>query len=201
MRQVVEPGLAPDEPRRQNHRGLAGEAQCSADQGPGRVWRVSFECGVCGKRHEDMSRAFMTKLPETVAGDTLEVREERKSMCRGDQRCFVRCEVQVPVAGRPNDSLAFIVWVEVEEADYRRIHEFRDSGEKEPFPEWVSGRLANAIVGIPDTFGAAVRFEVAQGDPTPYVKWVEPGGNLASRITTGASMEFWHDVVAFHRRG
>jgi len=160
---------------------------------------MSHECGVCGRPVDELARAFMTRLPETASGETLTIREDRKSMSRSDQRCFVRCEVQVPMVDQPSESLAFILWVEVEEADYRRILEFRQGGEKEAFPNWVPGRLANSVVGVPNAFGTAVKFEVAQGDPTPYVKWVEPSSILAARIVAGASVEFWHDVVHSHR--
>ena len=159
---------------------------------------MAFKCSECGGVHEELARCFMRQLPEMADGSTIEVEEEHKSMCRTGTQRFVRCELEVPVAGSEGDPLAFIVWVEVSATDYRRLLAFRRDEETKPIPAGlVAGTLANPISGVPGSFGVAVKFEVCKGDPTPYIKWVAPRSPLATLLRTGASVKFWHDVAAF----
>ena len=64
------------------------------------------------------------------------------------------------------------------------------------FEELVEGHLANAIPCISDTLGTRINFRVLPGDPTPYVRWVEPNTPLAARVEQGATAEYWHSVVS-----
>jgi hypothetical protein len=158
---------------------------------------MAFECSECGRIHEDLPRYFMRRLPEMADGSTIEVEEEHKSMCRSGTQSFVRCEVEVPIAGSESDPLGFVVWVEVDARDYQRLLAFRRDEETKQIPAgFVGGTLANPVSGVPGSFGTPVKFEVCKGDPTPYVRWVAPGSPLATLLKTGASLKFWHDVAA-----
>jgi hypothetical protein len=157
----------------------------------------SYACSECGKVHLELPRFFIRKLPETRDGELINADEDHKSMCRTDAQCFVRCEVEVPLTGLEGEVLGFIGWVEVGRDDYERLLAFRaDEEEGEPLSEWVDGTLANPVAGVRGSFGTAVKFEVKKGDPTPYIRWVEPGSTLAQRIAAGATSAFWHEVAA-----
>lgn len=159
----------------------------------------TYECSECGGVHDELPRYFMKKLPETKEGSTIQVRHERKSMCRTDSQSFVRCEIEVPVLASDDGPLGFICWVEVSRQDYRDLLAFRkDEGSAPAFPSWVTGTLANAVSGVPSSFGTPVKFEVMKDDPTPYIKWVAPGTPLAALVTSGASVAFWHEVAALY---
>ena len=158
---------------------------------------MGFKCSECGRVHEELARYFMWRLPEMADGSTIQAEEEHKSMCRTEDQSFVRCEVEVPITGSEGGPLGFILWVEVDSKDYERISAFRSDEETTPIPRGlVAGTLANPVSGVPGSFGTPVKFEVCKGDPTPYVKWVEPGSSLAALLRTGASVKFWHDVAA-----
>ena len=153
------------------------------------------QCSECGKVHTELPRYFMRKLPETREGDVIDAKEDRKSMCSTEQQCFVRCEIEVPLTELAGEVLGFIEWVEVRRDDYERLLAFRENEDTAaPFSEWVAGTLANPVEGVRESFGTAVKFEIKKGDPTPYVRWVEPGSTLAQRIAEGATPAFWHGV-------
>jgi hypothetical protein len=156
---------------------------------------MTYKCGECGKVHDELSRAIMWRHPEDGNGHVLDVHHDRKSMCRSDSQYFVHCEVEVPIVGEPGSPLTFICGVEVSSEDYQRLLVFRQDEDARSFASWVSGRLANPVSVVDDTFGTAVQFEVLKGDPTPYVKWVDPGSSLSRSITGGVSRALWHKVV------
>jgi hypothetical protein len=158
---------------------------------------MAFECSECGSVHEELPRYFMRRLPERADGSTIQVEEDGKSMCRGGGQSFVRCEVEVPIAGSEDAPLGFIVWVEVNATDYQRISVFRSDEDTNLIPrDLIAGTLANPISGVAGSFGTPVKFKVCKGDPTPYIEWVAPGSSLAALLRTGASVKFWHDVAA-----
>jgi len=157
------------------------------------------ECSECGRFHDELPRVFMTELPETKDGSTIQVRHERKSMCRTKSQSFVRCEIEIPVRSSEDGPLGFICWVEIRRQDYRQLLAFRkDKGSASVFPNWVTGTLANAVRAVPNSFGTPVKFEVLKDDPTPYIKWVAPGTPLAALINSGASLAFCHDFADRH---
>ena len=138
----------------------------------------------------------MRRAPETAKGELISAQLDTKSMCRADGLHFVRCEIEVPLVGIVGPPLGFICWVEVKQHDYEQLLAFRENKDSEPFSDLVAGTLANPVAGVPDSYGARVRFEVRKDDPTPYVKWVAPRTKLAVRIKAGASASFWHEVAS-----
>ena len=157
---------------------------------------MKYKCSECGRVHDELPRFFMRKLPETADGSTIHVKQDHKSMCRTEDRTFVRCEIEVPIAGAAAGPLGFIVWVEVASEDYQRLLVFRRNEKAEPdFSTWLEGTLANPVSAVPESVGTPVKFEVRKGDPTPYITWVAPGTSLAALLETGASVGFWHDVA------
>jgi hypothetical protein len=157
---------------------------------------AAHACSECGRLHDELPRYFMTELPETADGSTVQVSHEHKSMCRTDRQSFVRCEIEVPVLAPDEDPLGFICWVEISRQDYLQLLAFRKDEGDLVSPGWVSGTLANAVRAVPGSFGTPVKFEVLKDDPTPYIKWLEPGTPLAALVASGASVAFWHGVVA-----
>lgn len=157
---------------------------------------MAFKCSECGETHDELPRYWMFKRPEDRDGEPIPITEDRKSMARAEERCFVLCEVEIPIVGGKDGVLGFIVWVEVRPADYERLLAFRDNEEASPdWHDWVKGTLANPITGVPKSFGTPVKFAVVKKDPTPYVKWVKPGTPLAKQIEAGASHQRWHDLA------
>ena len=158
---------------------------------------MSYECSGCGKVHDELPRFFMSRWPQTRTGRRIHARDDRKSMCRTLSQCFVRCEIEVPLISGAAGSLGFICWVKVQPAAYRRLLAFRESEQTAPvFSDLFPGTVANSLTAIPNSFGTSVEFEVLAGDPTPYVRWVQPSTALARRIKTGATNKFWHEVAS-----
>ena len=158
---------------------------------------MTYKCSECGETHDELPRFFMRKRPEREDGSVIEATHDHKSMCSTENQAFVRCEIEIPVIGVPATPLGFICWVEVDELDYERILAFRKDEEPgQPFKELVSGRLANPVTGVPETFGTFAKFDVLEEDPTPYVRWIAPGTTLAELVETGATQAFWHSLVS-----
>ena len=158
---------------------------------------MTYKCSECGNDHDELPRYWMFKRPVDGADQVISIALDRKSMARAKARTFVHCEVEIPIAGGKDGVLGFIVWVEVNAADYERLLAFRENEESSPdWQDWVEGTLANPVTGVPRSFGTPVKFAVVKGDPTPYVKWVEPETPLAKLIEAGASHQHWHDLAA-----
>lgn len=158
---------------------------------------MAYQCSQCGNDHDELPRFFMFKRPEDSGGKVIETTDDRKSMCSTDSQSFVHCEVEVPIAGGADGVLGFIVWVEVSLDVYDELLAFRASENAAPdWSEWVEGKLANPVTGVPGSFGTPVKFAVIKNDPTPYVKWVAPDSPLAQLLAAGASQAYWHDLAA-----
>ena len=115
-------------------------------------------------------------------------------MCKvAAKRFFIICELKIPFTDSDDDLLGFIGWVEVSGSAYQQYTAYRDLEDScPPYETLVDGRLANPIPSIPDSLAISVKFEVLAGDPTPYIKWVEPNMPVAARVTVGATPSFWH---------
>lgn len=157
---------------------------------------MGFRCGCCGEVHEDLPRYTMWRVPELSDDDLDALEFDDRFTCHvDDERHFISCEVEVAFPDPDEKPLGFIGWVEVSPRDYARYAAYRGrKKERGRFGDWVEGRLANPVPAVPDSLGTRVRFEVLKGDPTPYVKWVEPGSTLAQRIEQKATPDFWHAV-------
>lgn len=158
---------------------------------------MGFKCSDCGEVHDELPRYFHHKAPETSAGKTIEARPESKSMARFKTQRWVWCELELPLAGLEGDPLGFVCWVEVAREDYDRLLRFRGGGAGQaPYTDLVAGKLANPIPGVAGSWGTKVKFAVVEGDPTPYIKWIEPETALAARVAAGATAAFWHELIA-----
>ena len=158
---------------------------------------MSSLCGVCGKAHEGMPQFFMWKRPECAVESDAKLIEDSKSMGRlGSSQHFVRCEVEVPIQAKPGEVLGFICWVEISCADYTDLLAFRKNEDTaKPYERLVAGRLANPVPCVVGSLGSEVKFQVQNGDPTPYVRWVAPDSPVARLITEGASQGYWHEAA------
>ena len=157
---------------------------------------MAYECAHCGKLHAELPRYFMCREPQTKAGRVIDAAHEQKSMCRTQKRFFVRCEIEIPLSGADGPPLGFICWVEIKRKDYESLLDRRQQDATSTAPStYLSGRLANPVHGVPNSYGTDVRFEVLQSDPTPYIRWIAPRSQLAARVKSGASMAFWHQLA------
>ena len=158
---------------------------------------MTYICGDCGQEHGELSRYTMWRRPELTEDERKCLVFDTKFTCRVDhERHFVSCEVEVPFQDSVEPPLGFICWVEVSEPDYARYSAYRGrKKERGTFKELVSGRLANNVPAVSSSIGTQVKFKVLKGDPTPYVRWVDPDTALARRISLGANKEFWHEAV------
>jgi hypothetical protein len=139
----------------------------------------------------------MFHAPTTPDGELIPVAHDRKSMCstNGNQ-FFVRCEIEVPLAGIGLPPLGFICWVSVAKNDYDHLLQYRESEETEDsFTELVAGTLANTLQRLADSYATPVKFEVLKGDPTPYVRWIRPETALANMVASGVSLALWHELA------
>jgi hypothetical protein len=164
---------------------------------------VNYTCGHCGKEHSELSRYTMWREPDLMDSESELLEFDSKFTCRiENMRYFVSCEVEVPFTEPSESPLGFICWVEVSERDYERYTAYRGrKKERGGFKELIAGRLANSVPAIPLSLGTAVKFKVLKGDPTPYVKWVEPETTLAQRIEVGATNDFWHEALGLSESG
>jgi hypothetical protein len=139
----------------------------------------------------------MWRQPDLTEEERILLVFDSKFTCRIERsRYFVSCEVEVPFQDASEKPLGFICWVEVSELDYERYTAYRGrKKERGGYKELVAGRLANSVPAVPFSVGTAVKFKVLKGDPTPYIKWVEPETALARRIEGGATNEFWHEAL------
>ena len=155
---------------------------------------MSHQGGVCGQVHDELSRYFMCLKPEDQAGRVLDPVDDHKSMCRAGEGCFVRCEIEIPMAGDPAaEPLGYIVWVQVARDDYDRLLDHRRHENDRPaYVDLVAGTVANRPRGVAAAFGTAVKFAVVASDPTPYIKWIDPTTPLATLATSGATVAQWH---------
>jgi hypothetical protein len=118
-------------------------------------------------------------------------------LCHSDDHFFACCLVELPIAGDVAAPLVFGCWCEVTRDDYQALLAFRENEAREPVASfWMAGTLANPVSGIEDSFGTPVMFEVVQRDPTPHVRWVEPGTELALCFEGGVSLTFWHEPAS-----
>lgn len=157
---------------------------------------MTYKCSECGESHGEIPRFFMLQRPQRKDGSLIHATRDYQSMCRTAYRAFVHCEIEVPLIGAPETPLGFICWVQVDAQDYRRLLDFRTHEDSVIlFNDMIPGTLANTVPGVSESFGTPVKFRVLAGDPTPYVRWIEPDTTLAQLVEAGASQAFWHSLV------
>jgi hypothetical protein len=158
---------------------------------------MTYKCSECGEAHDEVPRFFMLKRPQREDGSLIDATHDYQSMCRTRDQSFVHCEIEVPLIGAPETPMGFICWVEVTAEDYRRLLVFRThEGSVALLDDRVGGTLANRIPGVSDSFGTPVKFKVLAGDPTPYVRWIEPGTTLADFVEAGAPQALLHGLAS-----
>jgi hypothetical protein len=158
---------------------------------------MTYKCSECGETHDEVPRFFMLKRPQREDGSLIEATHDTQTLCRTAEQSFVQCEIEVPLIGAPETPLGFICWVQVTAEDYQRLLAFRTHEESVAlFNDVVGGTVANKIPGVVDSFGTPVKFKVLAGDPTPYVRWIEPGTTLGDFVETGATQAFLHGLAS-----
>lgn len=162
---------------------------------------MSYVCASCGDSHSELSRYFKWRIPKLGFRDAMRLKHDNDFMCRiGEKRHFIQCELELPFPDASQDPLGFICWVQVPRETYDSYLNYRVEEESlPPLEELVHGTLANPIPGVPGSLGIAVAFQVIAGDPTPYIRWVEPGSSVAVRLAAGATNEFWHEAAGLIR--
>jgi hypothetical protein len=160
--------------------------------------KINRTCACCGKDVEGIPRFFMSHVPKAFVTNRDSLVFDKEYMCRSnDGRYFVRCEIELPLRNSNEEPLGFIEWVQVSEATYSSYLAYRENEETlAPYEELVSGNLASLLLDIPGAFVVAVKFKVLPNDPTPYIRWAQPGSSLASYIEQGVTQEFWHQFVS-----
>jgi hypothetical protein len=145
-----------------------------------------------------MPRFFMSRVPEAFVGNRDGLVFDKKYACRSnDGQHFIRCEIELPLRNCNEELLGFIEWAQVSEATYASYLTYRENEETLPsYEELVPGNLASLLPEIPGALGVAVKFKVLPNDPTPYVRWAQPGSSLASYMEHGVTQEFWHQFVS-----
>lgn len=160
---------------------------------------MPYVCGECGKAHDELQRYFMWRRPRLAAWARRRLRFDSKFTCRlPGRRYFISCEVELPFRDRASEPpLGFIGWLEVSRRDYEAYRWYRRREYRLPlYQSRISGRLANRVPGVPNSYRTRASIIVKCGDPTPYVRWVPAGTSLAARLGEGATDAFWHEVAS-----
>lgn len=158
---------------------------------------MSHTCSCCGKELSGLPRFFLLRRLDEFANSADLTYDEEYACRHGTGKYFVRCELELPIERSEKDVLGFVSWAEVPELTYVSYLAYRmHAAALADFEETIEGRLANEIPRIPGSIGTPIVIRALPRDPTPYIRWVQPGTSLAARLAEGATTEYWHGVAA-----
>ncbi|BEP96046.1 hypothetical protein GmRootA79_44300 [Acidovorax sp. A79] len=158
---------------------------------------MAYTCASCGKDHDELSPYMMWRLPDPALEREHELVFDDDFTCRiGDEQYFISCELEVPFKADDLKPLGFICWARVDRETYDRYRGYREHEDTlAEYAELVPGTLANPIPCVPGSSGTAVGLKVLAGDPTPYIRWVDPGSAVAHLLARGATVGYWHEAM------
>lgn len=139
----------------------------------GEHWR----CPICSKWHQGVATIFGPHVPEAWRHATP---LERAGGLIGPELCsvtiegarhhFVRGHLELPVDDEQLDPFTWSVWVEVTEADLRRLVEHWDDQDREDAVGVLAGRLATELPYPQTTMGLAVELVSRPPGEVPLVR-------------------------------
>jgi hypothetical protein len=159
-----------------------------------------FVCGTCGKEHGSlpMDLAYRKPLdyfeiPEAQRAERIFIDDD---LCVIDEgRFFIRGVLPVPVhdGDDAEDEFRWGVWVEVEEASFRRYLELWDAADPEEPP--FRCRLSAVLPGYPDTdtLEGDARLRGANARPVIYLRAEDHP--LAREQKSGITMSRVHEIL------
>ena len=158
-----------------------------------------FVCGTCGKEHGSlpMDLAYRKpldyfKIPKAERGERIWINDD---LCVIDEeRFFIRGVLPVPVRGGDvEDEFRWGVWVEVEEASFRRYLELWEVADPDepPFP----CRLSAMLPGYPDTDTLEANAQLRGPNDRPVIYLRVEDHPLVREQKSGITMARVHDIL------
>lgn len=134
-----------------------------------------MKCATCGEEHDLLDPTFLR--PDAVVRLPAEERarvQSNNDLCRirsvsglEQDRYFVRCVLPVPLLDAGSD-IAWGLWVEVVEADFRRVLDTWSDPDQASQPP-MDAQIANQIPGYPNTLGLPVCLRLTGPTTRPEV--------------------------------
>jgi hypothetical protein len=160
-----------------------------------------FVCGTCGKEHGTlpMDLAYRKpldyfKIPEAQRAKRIWINDD---LCVIDEEMFlIRGVLPLPVhnGGNVEDEFRWGVWVEVEEASFRRyleVWDVADPSEEPPFP----CRLSAVLPGYPDTDTLEADAQLCGPNDRPLIYLRAEDHPLVREQKSGITMARVHDIL------
>lgn len=163
---------------------------------------ASFTCSVCGKIHEGAPLSWGPDAP-LMWEDLTPAERQRRGEINADQCIiddryfFVRGRIEIPVTDT-GELFAWLVWAEVDRADFNSISNLWDIAGREKKAPIYSARLANQLpIYEPSTLGLETRLHTRPLGSRPLVEVVgshrlreEQQGGITSHYVQAIADQF-----------
>jgi hypothetical protein len=148
----------------------------------------------CGKPEYWQGSAEKSPLSEVRTSDNVLTAD----FCVLDgEHFFVRCVLELPIAGRPDASFGFGVWSSLSKKNFDLYFDTFDSDRQNELGPWF-GWFSNRLKGYPDTLGLKCQVHPQEGGQRPLIELEPTDHPLAVDQKKGISFDRLLEIYALN---